>query len=110
MLDMFKTLHINIPFIEALAQMPRYAKFLKKLLTNKRKLVDASSVTLSEECSALICNKLHNKEKDPRGFIVPCIIGGLVDEKAFADLGVSINLMPYKICQNLGLHKPFPPT
>ncbi|XP_039145544.1 uncharacterized protein LOC120282760 [Dioscorea cayenensis subsp. rotundata] len=80
-IDMFKTLHINVPYVEALAQMPRYAKFLKELLTNKRKLEDVSSVTLSEECSALLCNNLPKKEKDPGGFIVPCTIGGLVDEK-----------------------------
>jgi len=37
-LGIFKQLHINIQFAEALAQMPKYAKFLKDLLTNKRKL------------------------------------------------------------------------
>ncbi|KAH7651017.1 hypothetical protein IHE45_20G029300 [Dioscorea alata] len=81
-LDVFKTLHINVPFVEALAQMPKYAKFLKELLTKKRKLEEVSSMTLSEECSALICNKLPKKEKDPGGFIVPCTIGGLVDKKS----------------------------
>ncbi|CAN0847672.1 hypothetical protein LINGRAHAP2_LOCUS5099, partial [Linum grandiflorum] len=35
-LDLFKQLHINIPFAEALEQMPTYAKFLKDLLTKKR--------------------------------------------------------------------------
>ena len=28
-LDMFKKIEINIPFVEVLAQMPTYAKFLK---------------------------------------------------------------------------------
>ncbi|XP_039126953.1 uncharacterized protein LOC120263114 [Dioscorea cayenensis subsp. rotundata] len=105
-LYMFKTLHINVPFVEALAQMLRYAKFLKKLLTNKRKLEDVSLVILSEECSALITNSLPNKEKDPRGFIIPCTIEGLIDEKELADLGASINLTPYKIFQKLGLGEP----
>jgi len=105
-LDMFKTLHINVPFMEALAQMPRYAKFLKELLTKKNKLEEVSSLKLSEECSALICNKLPKKKKDPGGFIVPCTIEGLVDEKALADLGTSINLMLYKIFQKLGLGEP----
>jgi hypothetical protein len=31
-------LHINIPFIEAFTQMPSYAKFLKEMLSNKKKL------------------------------------------------------------------------
>ncbi|XP_039145541.1 uncharacterized protein LOC120282757 [Dioscorea cayenensis subsp. rotundata] len=105
-LDVFKALHINVPFVEALALMPRYAKFLKELLTNKRNLEEVSSVTLSEECSALITNKLRKKEKNPGGFIVPCIIGGLVDEKAQVDLGESINLIPYQIFQKLRLGEP----
>lgn len=37
-LDVFKTLYINVPFVEALVQMPTYTKFLKELLTYKRKL------------------------------------------------------------------------
>lgn len=78
---MFKTLHIYVPFVEALAQMPRYMKFLKVLLTNKRKLKEVLTVTLSEECSAILTNKLPTKEKDPRGFIIPCTIEGLLIKK-----------------------------
>ena len=37
-LKVFKSLHINIPFVDALAQMPTYAKFLKDILKNKRRL------------------------------------------------------------------------
>ncbi|XP_073152098.1 uncharacterized protein [Henckelia pumila] len=50
---------------EALAQMPSYAKFLKEILSNKRKLVDFETVKLSEECSAILQNKLPLKLKDP---------------------------------------------
>ncbi|XP_039134227.1 uncharacterized protein LOC120271618 [Dioscorea cayenensis subsp. rotundata] len=83
--------------------LPRYCKFLKELLTNKRKLEEVSSVTLSEECLVLIINKLPKKEKDPGVFIVPCTIGELVDEKPLAGLGARINLMPYQTFQKLGL-------
>ncbi|XP_039140517.1 uncharacterized protein LOC120277734 [Dioscorea cayenensis subsp. rotundata] len=69
---------------------------------------EVSSMTLSEECSALLRNKLPKKEKDSGGFIVPCTIKGLVDEKALANLEASINLMPYKIFQKLGLGEPKP--
>ncbi|KAA3474337.1 Aspartic peptidase [Gossypium australe] len=34
-LKLLKKLHINLPFLEALSQMPDSRKFLKKLLTNK---------------------------------------------------------------------------
>ncbi|XP_073041876.1 uncharacterized protein [Primulina eburnea] len=43
-LEIFKKLHINIPFAEALAQMPSYAKFLKEILSNKRKLLKIGEV------------------------------------------------------------------
>ncbi|GJR47461.1 hypothetical protein Tco_1315564 [Tanacetum coccineum] len=39
-LQMFKKLHFNIYFAEVLAQMPKYAKMLKDLLTNKEKLLE----------------------------------------------------------------------
>ncbi|KAL5541723.1 hypothetical protein UlMin_009433 [Ulmus minor] len=35
-LDVLKQLHINIPLVEALEQMPNYVKFMKDILTKKR--------------------------------------------------------------------------
>ena len=107
-LELFKQLHINLPFVEALSQMPKYAKFLKDLLSNKRKLEELSTVTLSEECSAIVQNKLPKKLKDPGSFTIPCLIGSLSVDKALADLGASINLMPYKMFKKLGLGEPKP--
>ena len=34
-LDIFKKLHINIPFMDALVNMPSYGKFMKNILANK---------------------------------------------------------------------------
>ena len=53
-LEVLKKLYINIPFIEALTQMPAYAKFLKEILPNKRKLKEHETVVLTEECNAAI--------------------------------------------------------
>ena len=61
--DMFN--HVKVPFVEALAQMLRYAKFFKELPTNKKKLEEVSTTTLSEECLFVLTNKLPKKEKDP---------------------------------------------
>ena len=36
-LNMFKKMEVNIPFSEALTQMPHYAKFMKDILSIKRK-------------------------------------------------------------------------
>ncbi|KAD7477475.1 hypothetical protein E3N88_00611 [Mikania micrantha] len=104
-LKLFKQLHINLPFVEALAQMPKYAKFLKDILTNKKKLEELSHVTLSEECSAILQNKLPQKMNDPGSFTVPCLIGSLSVTNALADLGASINLMPYAVFEKLGVEE-----
>ena len=52
-LDMFKKIEINIPFIEALAQMPNCAKFLKDIPSKKRRFFEGV-VSLTATCSAVI--------------------------------------------------------
>ncbi|GJY94147.1 DNA-directed DNA polymerase [Tanacetum coccineum] len=105
-LENLKQLHINLPFIEALAQMPKYAKFLKGLLTNKARLEEACKIIMNERCSAVLLNKLSSKEKDPGSFTIPFDIGQLHIDNALADLGASISLMPYTMYKKLGLGEP----
>ncbi|GKE56773.1 hypothetical protein Tco_1495958 [Tanacetum coccineum] len=105
-LENLKQLHINLPFIKALAQMPKYAKFLKSLLTNKAKLKEACKITMNERCSAVLLNKLPSKEKDPGSFTIPCDIGQLHIDNALADLGASISLMLYTMYKKLSLGEP----
>ena len=102
-MDIFKKPHINIPLAEALQQMPRYVKFMKDVLSKKRKLGDYETVALSEECSATLQKKLPPKLKDPGSFTIPCAIGNAVFERALCDLGASINLMPWSIFKKLKL-------
>ncbi|GKE54411.1 hypothetical protein Tco_1489567, partial [Tanacetum coccineum] len=102
-LENLKQLHINLPFIEALAQMLKYAKFLKGLLTNKAKLEEACKIIMNERCSAVLLNKLPSKEKDPGCFTILCDIGQLHIDNALADLGANISLMPYTMYKKLGL-------
>ncbi|GJW10618.1 reverse transcriptase domain-containing protein, partial [Tanacetum coccineum] len=71
-LENLKQLDINIPFIEALVQIPKYAKYLKSLLTNKSRLEEACTETMNERCSTVLLNELPSKEKDPRSFTTPC--------------------------------------
>ncbi|GKD61333.1 reverse transcriptase domain-containing protein [Tanacetum coccineum] len=71
-LENLKQLHINIPFIEDLVQMPKYDKYLKILLTNKSRLEEACMVTMNERFSAFLLNKLPSKEKDSGSFTIPC--------------------------------------
>ncbi|XP_020258775.1 uncharacterized protein LOC109835201 [Asparagus officinalis] len=102
-LEILKKLHINIPFTEAISQMPSYAKFLKEILSKKKKLEEYETVALTEECSAIIQNKLPPKLKDPGSFSIPCVIGNVSINRALCDLGASVSLMPMSICKKLGI-------
>ncbi|GAU28722.1 hypothetical protein TSUD_372290 [Trifolium subterraneum] len=92
-MKLLNTLQLNVPLVEALEQMPLYSKFLKELLTKKRKPLNDDTVDMTEECSALIQRKLPQKKKDPGSFTIPCSIGNLCIGRALCDLGSSINLM-----------------
>lgn len=100
---MIKQLHINIPLVQAFSQIPKYAKFMKLLLTNRKKLEESSTVSLGESCSAIIQRKLPKKIKNPGGLVVECHFGDLCVEKALANSGASINVMLYKLFLKLGL-------
>ncbi|XP_070019828.1 uncharacterized protein [Nicotiana sylvestris] len=64
-LEISKQTHINIPFTDALLQMPSYAKFLKEIFSSKRKLEEVSMVMLTKKCSAILQNKLPQELGDP---------------------------------------------
>ncbi|GKA26824.1 hypothetical protein Tco_0712933 [Tanacetum coccineum] len=98
LLSIFKQIHNNLPFLEAMIHMPKGAKVLKDILSHKEKLNKATSlVKLSEECSTIIQRDLPQKEGDPRSFTLPRLIGPLAVKNALADLGANINLMPHSL-------------
>ncbi|KAL5583077.1 hypothetical protein UlMin_015519 [Ulmus minor] len=109
-LDVLKQLHINIPLVEALEQMPNYVKFMKNMLTKKRRFGEFETVALTRECSAVLQNKLPPKLKDSGSFAIPCSIGNRYFGKALCDLGASINLMPLSIFKKLGIGEARPTT
>ncbi|GJR06289.1 reverse transcriptase domain-containing protein, partial [Tanacetum coccineum] len=102
-LQMFKKLHFNISFPEALAYMPKYAKMLKYVLTNKEKLLELANTPLNENCSAVLLKKLPEKLRDPGKFLIPCDFDELEKCMALSDLGASINLMPLFVWKKLML-------
>ena len=101
--ETFRKVQVNIPLLDAIKQIPRYAKFLKDLCTNKRKLNGNEKVTLSENASAVIQRKLPPKCKDKGSFSIPIRLGGSRTERAMCDLGASINVLPYSTYLTLGL-------
>ncbi|GKB28477.1 hypothetical protein Tco_0867878 [Tanacetum coccineum] len=86
-LQMFKKLQFNISFAEALAQMPKYAKMLKDILTNKEKLLELANTPLNENCSVVLLKKLPEKLRDLGKFLTPCDFSELEECLALADLG-----------------------
>ncbi|GJR07596.1 reverse transcriptase domain-containing protein [Tanacetum coccineum] len=58
---------------------------------------------IDEEFLSVILNKLPKKLGDPGRFLIPCEFSGINTCNALADLGASINLMPYSVWKNLSL-------
>ncbi|XP_021725330.1 uncharacterized protein LOC110692608 [Chenopodium quinoa] len=100
-LDVLKNLHINIPFLDVISKMPSYAKFLKDMLSNKRKLEENTTVALNAECSAILQNTLPKKLGDQGSYSIPVKLGDIEINKALCDLGASVSLMPLSICKKL---------
>ncbi|XP_073061865.1 uncharacterized protein [Primulina eburnea] len=90
--------------------MPNYAKFIKDVMSKKRKLQEFETVKLTEECSAILQRKIPQKPKDPGSFTIPCVIGGYRVNRALCDLGANINLMPFFIYRTLELGEVKPGT
>ncbi|GJY92549.1 reverse transcriptase domain-containing protein [Tanacetum coccineum] len=90
-------LSFEISFTDALMLMPKFASTLKTLIGNKEKLSEMARTPLNENCSAVILNKLPKKLGDPGRFLIPCEFSGINTCNALADLGASINLMPYSV-------------
>nr|GEV25139.1 hypothetical protein [Tanacetum cinerariifolium] len=105
---MFKKLHFNISFAKVLAQMLKYAKNLKDLVTNKEKLLELANTPLNENCSAVLLKKLPEKLGDPGKFLILCDFGELEGCLALADLDSIINLMPIFVWKKLMLPELIP--
>ncbi|CAN6685965.1 unnamed protein product [Malus baccata var. baccata] len=102
-LDIFRKVQVNIPLLDAIKQVPKYAKFLKELCTTRKRASNKEVVRVSENVSAVLQQKLPPKCKDPGSFTIPCVIGNTRFESAMLDLGASINVMPYSIYASMNL-------
>ncbi|KAM1362813.1 hypothetical protein PS1_028131 [Malus domestica] len=104
-LETFRKVHVNIPLLDAIKQIPKYAKFLKKLCTTRKRIREKEVVHVSETVSALLQRKLPPKCKDPGSFTIPCVISNTRFDHAMLDLGASINVMPYSVYASMNLGK-----
>nr|GEZ25149.1 reverse transcriptase domain-containing protein [Tanacetum cinerariifolium] len=102
-MEIFRDLHFELSFADALIHMPKFGPMFKKLLNNKDKLIELTKTPLNKNCSAVVLKKLPEKLGDPGRFLIPCDFTGLDNCLALADLGASINLMPLSIWKKLRL-------
>nr|GEW08537.1 reverse transcriptase domain-containing protein [Tanacetum cinerariifolium] len=102
---MIYAIRINVPLVDVLAGMPNYGKFLKELISNKHKIEQIYAAFLSDKSSTMIQTKL----RDPRSLLIPCNFNRTFSCNALADLGASINLVPYSLYAKLSL-KTLKPT
>ncbi|RDX70766.1 hypothetical protein CR513_49957, partial [Mucuna pruriens] len=108
LLKMFRKVEINIPLLDAIKQVPKYAKFLKELYIHKKRKIKGSR-EIGGAVLALTRNEklttgtlaLPNKYRDLGIFSVPCIIGECTFVETMLDLGASINVMPASIYRSL---------
>nr|GEZ23060.1 reverse transcriptase domain-containing protein [Tanacetum cinerariifolium] len=73
-IEIFRDLHFELSFADALVHMPKFAPMFKKLLNNKDKLIELTKTPLNENFSAVVLKKLPKKLGDPRRFLLPYFI------------------------------------
>ncbi|XP_070046579.1 uncharacterized protein [Nicotiana tomentosiformis] len=105
-----KPVQINIPLVGILQEVPKYAKYIKDIVANKKRLTEFETVALTEEYSSRIQSKLPQKLKDPGSFTIQISIGRHAVGRSLCDLGASINLIPLSAFRQLGLGEPRPTT
>nr|GEW18183.1 hypothetical protein [Tanacetum cinerariifolium] len=73
-MEIFRDLHFELSFADALVHMPKFAPMFKKFLNNKDKLIELTKTPLNENCSAVFLKKLLGKLGDPGRFLIPYLI------------------------------------
>nr|GFC91347.1 reverse transcriptase domain-containing protein [Tanacetum cinerariifolium] len=64
-MEIFRDLHFELSFADALIHVPKFAPMFKKLLNNKYKLIELTKTPLNENCLAVVLKKLPEKLGDP---------------------------------------------
>nr|GEV86768.1 hypothetical protein [Tanacetum cinerariifolium] len=86
-MEIFRDLHFELSFADALVHMPKFAPMFKKLLNNKDKLIELTKTPQNENYSAVVLKKLPEKLDDPGRFLIPCDFSEFNNYLALADLG-----------------------
>nr|GEZ59110.1 reverse transcriptase domain-containing protein [Tanacetum cinerariifolium] len=102
-MEIFRDLHFELSFANALVHMPKFAPMFKKLLNNKDKLIELTKMPLNENCSAVVLKKLLEKLGDPGRFLIPCDFLEFDNCLALADLELAYRTIskPTGVAENV---------
>ena len=81
--SLLKQVHINLPLIDILQGIPKYAKYVKDIVASKRRLTEYETIELTKECISKIQNRLPKKLKDPGRFTIQITIGKSVHASGY---------------------------
>ncbi|GJT84481.1 hypothetical protein Tco_1066198 [Tanacetum coccineum] len=71
-MEIFRNLHFELSFADALLHMPKFAPMFRKLLNDKDKIIELTKTPVNENCLAVILKKFPEKLGDPGRFLIPC--------------------------------------
>ena len=96
--EWMKPLFLQIPLTDAI-KLPPYSKYMKDIVSNKRKIPN-------EEISTLLANysfngKVPKKLGDPGIPTIPCSIKNNYVRTALCDLGAGVSVMPFSLYKRL---------
>src|SRR3954468_15239978 len=84
-------------------KMSPYAKYMKDIVTNKRKIPEAKISTMLANYS--FKDGVPKKIGDPGIPTIPCSIKRNYVKTALCDLGAGVSVMPFCLCKRLDLNK-----
>ncbi|XP_058223108.1 uncharacterized protein LOC131332823 [Rhododendron vialii] len=104
-MEVFNLVKMNIPLLDAIEQIPSYAKFLKDFCIHKRKARAKflEPIPIPHQVSFVLQSNIAPKLADPGVPTISCVIGNHFISRALLDLGASVNLLPYSVYEELGL-------
>src|SRR3954471_20846452 len=89
-----------------LLNLPPYSRYLKDIVTNKRKVPNEAISTMHANYS--FSGKIPEKLSDPAITTIPCSIKNNYVRTALCDLGAGVIIMPFSLYKRLCLEKLIP--
>ncbi|GJU15333.1 reverse transcriptase domain-containing protein [Tanacetum coccineum] len=71
-IKIFRNLHFELSFADALLHMPKFAPMFRKLLNDKDKMIELTKTPVNENCSAVILKKFSRETGTPVEFLIRC--------------------------------------